>query len=69
MRFLKIKGWDQKAQAEFCRVVGTKAVPMQVLGQDNGTLLVDLKNAPMDKSATNMPVSLREHLVFLDLAR
>ncbi|XP_048878270.1 RING finger protein 17 isoform X1 [Brienomyrus brachyistius] len=64
-----IKGWDQKAQAEFWRVVGTKAVPMQVFGQDNDTLLVDLKNAPMDKSATNMPVSLREYLVFLDLAR
>ncbi|MBN3308188.1 RNF17 protein, partial [Amia calva] len=42
---------------------------MKVFGEDGDTLLVDLKKSPRDKMATDMPVSLRDHLVFLELAR
>ncbi len=42
-------------------LLGSEAVEMQVFGEDGDTLLVDLKKTPM--------VSLREHLVFMELAR
>ncbi len=42
-------------------LLGSEAVEMQVFGEDGDTLLVDLKKMPM--------VSLREHLVFMELAR
>ncbi|XP_061092080.1 RING finger protein 17 isoform X2 [Conger conger] len=62
------KGWCTESQMEFQRVVGSKAVEMQVFGEERDALLVDLKNAPMDKSASDMPLSLRDYLVFLELA-
>ncbi|XP_036401470.1 RING finger protein 17 [Megalops cyprinoides] len=61
-------GWSSEAQAEFQRVVGCKAVEMQVFGVERDSLLVDLKKAPMDKSVSDMPLSLRDYLVFLELA-
>lgn len=42
-------------------LLGSEAVEMQVFGEDGDVLLVDLKKTPM--------VSLREHLVFMELAR
>uniref|UniRef100_A0A673WF16 Ring finger protein 17 n=1 Tax=Salmo trutta TaxID=8032 RepID=A0A673WF16_SALTR len=63
------KGWSAEAQDEFRRVVGSASVEMQVFGQERGALLVDLKKAPMDSGSSNMPMSLREYLVFLELAR
>lgn len=42
-------------------LLGSEAVEMQVFGEDGDALLVDLKKTPM--------VSLREHLVFMELAR
>lgn len=44
------------------RVVGSSVVEMQVIGEDGDALLVDLK-----KEYTSL--SLREHLVFMELAR
>ncbi|KAK6309769.1 hypothetical protein J4Q44_G00196500 [Coregonus suidteri] len=63
------KGWSAEAQDEFRRVVGSASVEMQVFGQERDALLVDLKKAPMDSGSSNMPMSLREYLVFLELAR
>ncbi|KAM6970584.1 RING finger protein 17 [Aplochiton taeniatus] len=63
------KGWTVEAQNAFRQVVGTAAVEMQVFGQETDCLLVDLKKAPMDRCASDMPVSLRDYLLFLEVAR
>lgn len=58
-----------EARTEFTRIVDNKAVQMIVLGKDGDKLLVDLKKSPMDKMGSDVPVSLRDALVFLELAR
>ncbi|KAJ8013110.1 hypothetical protein DPEC_G00049880 [Dallia pectoralis] len=63
------KGWSVEAQEEFRRVVDSASVEMHVFGAERDTLLVDLKKSPMDSSFSSMPLSLREYLVFIDLAR
>ncbi|XP_054643204.1 RING finger protein 17 [Dunckerocampus dactyliophorus] len=62
------KGWSQEAQVEFCRVVGSAAVEMHPLGQDRDFLLVDLKRGPVDQSS-DVAISVREYLVFVEVAR
>ncbi|KAM7380101.1 hypothetical protein PAMP_003418 [Pampus punctatissimus] len=62
------KGWSKEAQVEFQSVVGTAAVEMRPLGQDKDSLLVDLRKAPMDQSS-DVPISVREYLVFIEVAR
>ncbi|XP_078259334.1 RING finger protein 17 [Rhinoraja longicauda] len=61
--------WNVEARTEFTRIVDNKAVQMIVLGKDGDKLLVDLKKSPMDKMESDVPVSLRDALVFLELAR
>ncbi|XP_067889802.1 RING finger protein 17 [Heterodontus francisci] len=61
--------WSAEARNEFTRIVDNKAVQMIVLGEDGDKLLVDLKKPPMDKMESDVPVSLRDALVFLELAR
>ncbi|XP_078077573.1 RING finger protein 17 [Mustelus asterias] len=61
--------WSVEAKSEFTRIVDNKAVQMIVLGEDGDKLLVDLKKPPMDKMESDVPVSLRDALVFLELAR
>ncbi|XP_016093416.1 RING finger protein 17 isoform X2 [Sinocyclocheilus grahami] len=56
-----LRGWSLEAADEMRSLLGSEAVEMQVFGEDGDTLLVDLKKTPM--------VSLREHLVFMELAR
>ncbi|XP_048049667.1 RING finger protein 17 isoform X3 [Megalobrama amblycephala] len=56
-----VKGWTSEAGDEMRRKLGSEAVEMQVFGEDGGALLVDLKKTQM--------LSLREHLVFMELAR
>ncbi|XP_061648173.1 RING finger protein 17 isoform X1 [Phyllopteryx taeniolatus] len=62
------KGWSKEAQMEFCQVVGSAAVEMTSFGQDRDALLVDLNKAPVGQSR-NMPISIREYLVFIEVAR
>ncbi|XP_034417580.1 RING finger protein 17 [Cyclopterus lumpus] len=62
------KGWSKEAQLEFVGVVGSAAVEMRPLGRDRDSLLVDLRKAPMDQ-ASDVPVSVREYLVFIEVAR
>lgn len=66
--FVQTKGWSKEAQVEFHNVVGSSAVEMRPLGQDRDSLLVDLRKAPMDQSS-DMPISVREYLVFIEVAR
>ncbi|KAF4086779.1 hypothetical protein AMELA_G00088320 [Ameiurus melas] len=58
-----VNGWSREASEEMKRVIGSSVLEMQVLGEERDTLLVDLKKA------SNTPLSLREHLVFMELAR
>ncbi|XP_071394673.1 RING finger protein 17 [Centroberyx affinis] len=62
------KGWSKEAQVEFRRVVGSAAVEMQLCGQDRDFLLVDLRKGPMDRG-NDLPISVREYLVFIEVAR
>ncbi|XP_029315287.1 RING finger protein 17 [Cottoperca gobio] len=62
------KGWSKGAQVEFSNLVGSAAVELRPLGQDRDSLLVDLKKAPMDQSS-DVPISVREFLVFIEVAR
>ncbi|XP_059198689.1 RING finger protein 17 isoform X2 [Centropristis striata] len=62
------KGWSKEAQVQFQSLVGSAAVEMRSLGQDSDSLLVDLKKAPMDQSS-DVPISVREFLVFIEVAR
>uniref|UniRef100_W5KUQ3 Ring finger protein 17 n=1 Tax=Astyanax mexicanus TaxID=7994 RepID=W5KUQ3_ASTMX len=59
-----VKGWSAEARDEMRRVIGSGAVEMQVFSEDRDTLLVDLKKASVD----DILLSLREHLVFMELA-
>ncbi|XP_032385352.1 RING finger protein 17 [Etheostoma spectabile] len=62
------KGWSNEAQVEFQSVVGSAAVEMRPLGQDRDSLLVDLRKVSMDQSSA-LPISVREFLVFIEVAR
>ena len=65
---VQTKGWSEEAQVEFQNMVGSAAVEMRPLGQDRECLLVDLRKAPMDQSS-DVPISVREFLVFIEVAR
>lgn len=56
-----MRGWSTEASDEMRSLLGSDAVEMQVFGDEGGTLLVDLKKPPM--------LSLRDHLVFMELGR
>ncbi|XP_034265695.1 RING finger protein 17 [Pantherophis guttatus] len=62
------KGWGRRARTEFLRMVNSKAVLMKIFREENGVLIVDLMKPPANKISSDMPVSLRDALVFLDLA-
>uniref|UniRef100_A0A3Q4MNV7 Ring finger protein 17 n=1 Tax=Neolamprologus brichardi TaxID=32507 RepID=A0A3Q4MNV7_NEOBR len=63
------KGWSKEAQVEFRNVVGSAAVEMRPLGQDRESLLVDLRKAPMEQFSSSVFISIREYLVFIEVAR
>ncbi|XP_063353651.1 RING finger protein 17 [Pelmatolapia mariae] len=63
------KGWSKEAQVEFRSVVGSAAVEMRPLGQDRESLLVDLRKAPMEQFSSSVFISIREYLVFIEVAR
>lgn len=50
-------------------MVNNKVVLMTIFREENGVLIVDLKKPPHNKINSDMPVSLKDALVFLDLAR
>ncbi|KFW09689.1 RING finger protein 17, partial [Eurypyga helias] len=63
------EGWGEEAKTEFLGMVNNKVVLMTVFREEDGVLIVDLKKPPFNKVRSNMPVSLKDALVFLDLAR
>lgn len=50
-------------------MVNNKAVLMKVFREEDGLLIVDLQKPPANKISSDMPVSLRDALVFMELAR
>ncbi|XP_077197751.1 RING finger protein 17 isoform X2 [Paroedura picta] len=62
------EGWSRAARAEFLKMVNNKTVQMRVFREEDGVLIVDLMKPPANKISSDMPVSLRDALVFLDLA-
>ncbi|XP_045422968.1 RING finger protein 17 [Lemur catta] len=63
------EGWKEEAKVEFLKMVNNKAVLMKVFGEEDGVLIVDLQKPPANKISSDMPVSLRDALVFMKLAR
>ncbi|XP_007495242.1 RING finger protein 17 isoform X1 [Monodelphis domestica] len=63
------EGWGEDAKMEFLKMVNNKAVLMKVFREEDGVLIVDLKKPPANKISSDMPVSLRDALVFMELAR
>ncbi|XP_074072360.1 RING finger protein 17 isoform X4 [Macrotis lagotis] len=63
------EGWGEEAKMEFLKMVNNKAVLMKVFREEDGVLIVDLKKPPANKISSDMPVSLRDALVFMELAR
>ncbi|XP_028991937.1 RING finger protein 17 [Betta splendens] len=63
-----VKGWSKKAQIEFQNVIGNSPLEMRTLGKDKYSLLVDLKKTPMNQGS-DIPLSVREYLVFIEVAR
>ncbi|XP_019385757.1 PREDICTED: RING finger protein 17 isoform X1 [Crocodylus porosus] len=63
------ESWEEEAKMEFLRMVNHKAVLMKVFREEDGVLIVDLQKPPANKISSDMPVSLRDALVFLELAR
>ncbi|KAM6178181.1 RING finger protein 17 [Rhynchocyon petersi] len=63
------KGWGKEAKMEFLKMVNSKAVLMKVFREEDGILIVDLQKPPTNKISSDMPVSLTDTLVFMELAR
>ncbi|XP_020921069.1 RING finger protein 17 isoform X3 [Sus scrofa] len=63
------EGWGEEAKVEFLKMVNKKAVLMKVFKEEDGVLIVDLQKPPANKISSDMPVSLRDALVFMELAR
>ncbi|XP_023806629.1 RING finger protein 17 isoform X2 [Oryzias latipes] len=62
------KGWDNRALVAFRAITGSAALEMQPLGRDRDALLVDLRKIPVEQHS-DVPISLREYLVFNEVAR
>nr|XP_004665944.2 RING finger protein 17 isoform X1 [Jaculus jaculus] len=63
------EGWEREAKVEFLKMVNKKAVLMKVFREEGDVLIVDLQKPPTNKISSDMPVSLRDALVFIELAR
>ncbi|XP_035182685.1 RING finger protein 17 [Oxyura jamaicensis] len=63
------EGWGEEAKKKFLGMVNNKVVSMTIFREEDGVLIVDLKKPPYNKISNDMPVSLKDALVFLDFAR
>ncbi|XP_040518247.1 RING finger protein 17 isoform X3 [Gallus gallus] len=63
------EGWGEEAKERFLGMVNNKVVLMTVFREEDGVLIVDLRKPPCNKICSDMPTSLKDTLVFLDVAR
>ncbi|XP_053312057.1 RING finger protein 17 [Spea bombifrons] len=61
--------WTKEAKDEFIKMAKKKCVTMKVFREEDNKFIVDLRKPPTNKTSSGMPVSLRDALVFLELAR
>nr|XP_060626963.1 RING finger protein 17 [Anolis sagrei ordinatus] len=62
------EGWTKAARTEFLKMINNKSVLMKVFREQDGVLIVDLMKPAAIKINSDMPVSLRDALVFMELA-
>nr|XP_056714862.1 RING finger protein 17 [Euleptes europaea] len=62
------EGWSRAARAAFLKMVNNKTVQMRVFREEDGVLIVDLMKPPANRISSDMPISLRDALIFLDFA-
>ncbi|XP_075707719.1 RING finger protein 17 isoform X2 [Rhinoderma darwinii] len=60
--------WSKKITDHVLKMVSNKCALMKVFREEHNKLIVDLKK-PIEKISSDMPVSLRDALVFLELAK
>ncbi|KAF2973703.1 hypothetical protein EK904_004545 [Melospiza melodia maxima] len=63
------EGWGEEAKTKFLEMVNNKVVSMMIFREEDGVLIVDLRKPPFNEVSSNTPLSLKDALVFLDLAR
>ncbi|XP_019142040.3 RING finger protein 17 isoform X1 [Corvus cornix cornix] len=63
------EGWGEEAKTKFLEMVNNKVVSMMVFREEDGVLIVDLRKPPFNEISGNIPLSVKDALVFLDLAR
>ncbi|XP_015707678.1 RING finger protein 17 isoform X2 [Coturnix japonica] len=63
------EGWGEEAKEKFLGMVNNKVVLMTVFREEDSVLIVDLRKPPCNKICSGMPPSLKDALVFLDVAR
>ncbi|XP_027740626.1 RING finger protein 17 isoform X2 [Empidonax traillii] len=63
------EGWGEEAKKKFLELVNNKIVSMIIFREEDGVLIVDLRKPPFSETSSNIPASLKDALVFLDLAR
>ncbi|XP_069825873.1 RING finger protein 17-like isoform X2 [Dendropsophus ebraccatus] len=61
--------WGKEIRDHVLKVIGAKCVSMKVFREEHRKLIVDLKTPFENKINSDMPLSLREALVFLELAK
>ena len=61
-------GWANDAQEALLQAVGSAVVQLQLFSREGDYLLVDLRKPAMD-STSPCPLSVRDFLVFMKVAR
>lgn len=62
-------GWSKEATQQFCKMTDNKTLYMTVIREVNNVLHVDLSKPLLDNAKDEVPVSIRDALVFLELAQ
>eukprot|EP00105_Crassostrea_gigas_P034958 XP_019919106.1 PREDICTED: RING finger protein 17 isoform X8 [Crassostrea gigas] len=62
-------GWSKEATQQFCKMTDNKKLYMTVVSERNNVLQVDLSKPVLDATKNEVPISIRDALVFLELAQ
>ncbi|XP_077340104.1 RING finger protein 17 isoform X2 [Lithobates pipiens] len=61
--------WTKEIRKAILKMINNRSVQMRVFREENNTLIVDLMKPVTSKMISDMPVSLRESLVFANFAK
>ncbi|XP_061195891.1 RING finger protein 17-like isoform X2 [Saccostrea echinata] len=62
-------GWSKEATQHFCKMTENKTLYMTVIREVNNVLHVDLSKPALDMTKNEVPISIRDALVFLEFAQ